>query len=345
MRDEERYSSSRPLKEFHGNEEDYPDWETDFETWCVRRGFDRHLEMKDPRERDRIWASYTVSRLDDPNGPIGARIHRETHDVYAQKCEMYKDKDKKLWAEVQEAMNGDAKTFVQQGPKYEGKKNVQRIKEKYGKSSAAKMCVRIVKFVMMKKKQGTSIETHNTDWGKECRQLFKPPMVLPPMLQCCLYLLSLGPEYKQFQTIAALGSDEDFIVERLMRKAKDVVVGDDEATDAVALWAGKGKGGENTRLGSKNHRPCRICGDKWHSEAECFRPGGGLDHLDRQGQEDWLEARRKRRSCARDERDEREQKRRRRDDDEREKGEANLAQQLASLAEDVKTMKQAMQLP
>ena len=78
MRDEERYSSSRPLKEFHGNEEDYPDWETDFETWCVRRGFDRHLEMKDPRERDRIWASYTVSRLDDPNGPIGARIHRES---------------------------------------------------------------------------------------------------------------------------------------------------------------------------------------------------------------------------------------------------------------------------
>ena len=219
MRDEERYSSSRPLKEFHGNEEDYPDWETDFETWCVRRGFDRHLEMQDPRERDRVWASYTVSRLDDPNGPIGARIHRETHDVYAQKCEMYKDKDKKLWAEVQEAMKGDAKTFVQQGPKYEGKKNVQRIKEKYGKSSAAKMCVRIVKFVMMKKKQGTSIETHNTDWGKECRQLFKPPMVLPPMLQCCLYLLSLGPEYKQFQTIAALGSDEDFIVERLMRKA------------------------------------------------------------------------------------------------------------------------------
>ena len=35
MRDEERYSSSRPLKEFHGNEDDYPDWETDFETWSV----------------------------------------------------------------------------------------------------------------------------------------------------------------------------------------------------------------------------------------------------------------------------------------------------------------------
>ena len=75
MRDEERYSSSRPLKEFHGNEEDYPDWETDFETWCVRRGFDRHLEMKDPRERDRIWASYTVSRLDDPNGPMDWRSY------------------------------------------------------------------------------------------------------------------------------------------------------------------------------------------------------------------------------------------------------------------------------
>ena len=128
-----------------------------------------------------------------------------------------------------------------------------------------------------------------------------------------------------------------------MRKAKDVVVGDDEATDAVALWAGKGKGGENTRLGSKHHRPCRICNDPWHSEAECFKPGGGLDHLDRQGQEDWLDARRKRRSGGRDER---ERKRSRRDDDdEKEKGEANLAQQLASLAEDMKMMKQAMQLP
>ena len=37
--------------------------------------------------------------------------------------------------------------------------------------------------------------------------------------------------------------------------------------------------------------------------------------------------------------------RRRRDDDGKEKGEANLAQQLASLAEDMKMMKQAMQLP
>ena len=37
MRDEERYSSSRPLKEFHGNEDDYPDWETDFETWSGRK--------------------------------------------------------------------------------------------------------------------------------------------------------------------------------------------------------------------------------------------------------------------------------------------------------------------
>ena len=78
MRDEERYSSSRPLKEFHGNEDDYPDWETDFETWSVRRGYDRHLEMEDPRERDRVWASYTVSRNDDPLGPIGARIYRES---------------------------------------------------------------------------------------------------------------------------------------------------------------------------------------------------------------------------------------------------------------------------
>ena len=84
MRDEERYSSSRPLKEFHGNEDDYPDWETDFETWSVRRGYDRHLEMEDPRERDRVWASYTVSRNDDPLGPIGARIYRESPDRRAQ---------------------------------------------------------------------------------------------------------------------------------------------------------------------------------------------------------------------------------------------------------------------
>ena len=98
MRDEERYSSSRPLKEFHGNEDDYPDWETDFETWSVRRGYDRHLEMEDPRERDRVWASYTVSRNDDPLGPIGARIYRESPDSYARKCAEYRDKDKKLWA-------------------------------------------------------------------------------------------------------------------------------------------------------------------------------------------------------------------------------------------------------
>ena len=66
-------------------------------------------------QRHRVWASYTVSRNDDPLGPIGARIYRESHDSYARKCAEYRDKDKKLWAEVQEAMKGDAKTFVQQG--------------------------------------------------------------------------------------------------------------------------------------------------------------------------------------------------------------------------------------
>ena len=69
MLDSER--SSRPLRKFSGREGDFPEWDADFETWCVRKGFDKHMLRNDPRERQRVWASYRVTRMDDPSGSIG----------------------------------------------------------------------------------------------------------------------------------------------------------------------------------------------------------------------------------------------------------------------------------
>ena len=112
--------TSRPLKTFSGKDEDYPTWEVDFDTWTVRKGFDEFLRESDPRKRQRIWVGYRVTRMDDPNGEMGRWVPRESHDLYARKCKWYADKDKMLWAEVQEACQGDAKILVMQGPKYEG---------------------------------------------------------------------------------------------------------------------------------------------------------------------------------------------------------------------------------
>jgi hypothetical protein len=54
------------------------------------------------------------------------------------------------------------------------------------------------------------------------RQLELQGMPLPAMFQCCLFRMSLGPQFNVFTAVAAMGTDADLRkLDRLMAKASD----------------------------------------------------------------------------------------------------------------------------
>jgi hypothetical protein len=120
------------------------------------------------------------------------------------------------------------------------------------------------------------------------------------MFQCCLYLLSLGPAYGMFRTVAAIGTDEDFNLDRLMAKATDFHSSsntDEANNDNYAMWGEEKEKEKGTYIGNKRKRPDgrrendsrpgypptrTNCSRSWHDKSTCFAPGGGLAHLDKQ---------------------------------------------------------------
>jgi hypothetical protein len=91
------------------------------------------------------------------------------------------------------------------------------------------------------------------------RQLELQDMPLPAMFQCCLFRMSLGPQFNVFTAVAAMATgDADFKLDRLMAKASDFQGRHDvdEACDGKAMWS---EGGQALWLvrGSKQQKAPR----------------------------------------------------------------------------------------
>jgi len=93
-----------------------------------------------------------------------------------------------------------------------------------------------------------------------------------------------------------------------MRRAADHTVGEKDEADnsAIALVAkleqegyvinkrqktesGFAAIGQQQQYQSRGHRVCSVCGKPGHEKAECFAPGGGLGHYDRQQRQQYLQ--------------------------------------------------------
>jgi hypothetical protein len=105
------------------------------------------------------------------------------------------------------------------------------------------LCTRVINFVNLTKQGKDSVESHSTKWAEEMRQLELQGMPLLAMFQCCLFLMSLGPQFNMFTTVAAMGTDADFKLDRLMAKASDFQGKHDvdEARDGKAMWSEGGQ--------------------------------------------------------------------------------------------------------
>jgi hypothetical protein len=279
------------------------------------------LTRKDPSLLPRVLDNYTIATDDDPHGPRGQSVEGQPERRYRQDCEDFEDDNKKLWANVLEAQDpkGDSKTMPMKCPVGKGIKAVEMLYERYGKASAAKLCSRVTNFVNFKKKPSETIHNHNIKWGEEKRQLDMQGMPLPPMSQCCLYLLSLGPAYGMFRTVAAIGTDENFNFDRLMAKATyfHSSSNTDEANNEnYAMWGEWKEIEKGTCIGSKRKQPdgrrendsrpkCTNCSrpwiialNSWHDKSTCFAPGGGLAHLDSQARHKYIRDKQKERELG-----------------------------------------------
>jgi hypothetical protein len=115
-----------------------------------------------------------------------------------------------------------------------------------------------------------------------------------------------------FTTVAAIGTGEDFNLDRLMAKATDFHSSsntDEANNDNYAMW-GEGKEKEKgTYIGSKRNQPdgrrendsrpkCTNCSRPWHDKSTCFAPGGGLAHLASQARHKYVRDKQKERELG-----------------------------------------------
>ena len=56
-----------PHQQYNGSTEDYEDYETDFEAWCISKKYEEHLSSEDPKRLPRVETEYVVPEgvLDD----------------------------------------------------------------------------------------------------------------------------------------------------------------------------------------------------------------------------------------------------------------------------------------
>jgi hypothetical protein len=177
------------------------------------------------------------------------------------------------------------------------------------------LCTRVINFVNLTKQGKDSVESHSTKWAEEMRQLELQGMSLPAIFQCCLFLMSLGPQFNMFTAAAAMGTDADFKLDRLMAKASDFQGKHDvdEARDAarrcgakVVKPFGPGEHGSKEEQATKGPASTTVnllvgapylCSKGWHPAAQCFAPGAGLAHLNREERREWLEDKHTKRSA------------------------------------------------
>jgi hypothetical protein len=78
----------------------------------------------------------------------------------------YDDKNEKLWAELLGAMTGDAKLLAMSCNKGDGRAVLEKLRGRYNKSSAAKLCTRIINFVNLTKQGSDTAESHTAPSGQ-----------------------------------------------------------------------------------------------------------------------------------------------------------------------------------
>lgn len=179
------------------------------------------------------------------------------------------------------------------------------IKKAHGDKSQKQVSKMVRTFNARNKLPSESIQSFNNEWLSGLRHMKQNDMELPPAYVVSLYLESLGDPYRTLESMVQVMPANERTLSNIMKLAVDHREQEtDEANNSgIALAAEQTKKRKREQaLAAIGITPprggCTNCGDPYHTVAECFKPGGGLAHLDKQQRGAWLEQRRRQRDAS-----------------------------------------------
>jgi len=314
----EEKAKAWPTKQYNGDAISYEDYETDLEAWAITKGYEEHLTSRDPKDFPRVTEQYTVPGgvTDDPNGPPGTVVPVEDEGEYRKKLSDDAKLARKIWAEAIIGYRGSARQTAKRSTKYDARALVSAVRKEHGTKSTKQVTSLVKHFVSKMKTPSTSINTFNSEWSDALRVLESNDMKLPEKFIVNLYLLSLGHRYKTLESMVQVMPAADRRLETVMKLAEDQFVEEsDEAKQPnFALMASElesagyfvhGPVGHNQQQNrqvayetTETAPVCTNCGRKYHIKSECFAPGGGLGHMNREQRAQWLDKKRKSRMTS-----------------------------------------------
>ena len=287
-----------------GNEEDHEPWRIKTEAWSYGEGIaDVLFEAFDPHDYPERTRQITIDTDDDPRGPNGTILTRQTGDDYATTLTEFDEKNMKGWAAMVPQLESNALNVGMRAPKGNGRAVIRLLDEQFGKQSQSQVAQMLLDFVKEKKNKDTKVSDHINSWLTTQRRIDENGGFDKDTMESVLFLRSLGPEYRMFINLACMYPKDQFNLRNVMSKARDFQLAtepDDEAdTSSIALMAAGGAANTQQQQGGHQSAPphfsgrgCANCGNHYHKIEECFSTGGGLSHLNKEDRRRWLDTKR-----------------------------------------------------
>ena len=287
------------LAEFSGQRKDWRTWQKQRNGFkkLNRTFFKGYAGVPDPSKRDRVARAYTVDD-DEHNDPTGAeagdRVAMETETQKRKKEKKWKETDEAWWFHIQyNAISGKAREIANNMDTESGAELVRKLDAHYGTTSNSHAAYNLIEWVHDSRAPTQNVEDFSEQWNTKCKDV--EANLDWSAIKCILFMRALGPKYRGFMDIAT-NNNTKLDLHDLMKRAADYRRGEegDERDINHALSAAEQQtqqAQQRTQPTNDDYkRPCAICGSRFHCKAECFKPGGGLAHLNQEERRGWLEA-------------------------------------------------------
>lgn len=292
-----------PDQQYNGSAEGYDNYDADKLSWAITNNYDEHLESVDPSTIPRVDAAYTVpaNDNDDPHGPPGTNVPRETQAAYDRRIAKDKKDGKTIWAGGLRGMKDDARESFLATEQFNARAAFAKVEENHGNQTEKQVSTLVRKFNTTNKKRNQTIENFNDDWRRGLRAMKSNAMELPPKYVVNLYLAALGSPYKTLESMIQVLPSTQRTISKVMQLAKDHIVEDNDEADVNMAMAAKHKRKyhESAYAAQQQKGGCTVCHHPYHTQEECFRQGGGLAHLTREQRQQHLHAKRTKRAASR----------------------------------------------
>jgi hypothetical protein len=293
-----------PNKQYDGSIGDFANYLIDYKAWVICMNFQHILDTPDPKDTPR-------NRETESQESYDLRLHNDA------------SQSKWIWAQGIRGFSDDARTTASETPDNDARRMFAEVHKTHGDKSERQVSVIVREFISRNKTIQQKTAKYNTDWKEAVRIMDANGMTLPDKFLVNLYLLSLGEQFKTFNTMIQLLPEDERTLSKVMKLAADQTADDtDEAdTRGVAFrtqhhyqhphqqynpnkrnyhdfqpYNEQAHYGADRNRQQQQQNGCQICGNLFHSKDSCFAPGGGLQHLDKEGRDRHIKNLREKRS-------------------------------------------------